>query len=459
MKKIISTIVLIIGIVLSLHAQTIQNGSMWWDGNFLYTAVVSGKVVNLEGVNSNKEALHLVLKLHSKKGEYVIEDCQDAVSLRANTGWRVQYIHQDGVNCLVVRDINGRAVWIMTLTQYNLDYNIAIEHDIEKQPISNLLSRHILNTSYLSNFSKSQLRIMRNEVFARKGYRFQSEDLREYFNRQSWYEPNNSDVPISFSMIEQLNVQLIKSEEEVPDAYRHYDPNNVRITHQYPPENKRETKNEDQISIDASGTGFLIDKSGYLATNNHVTKGAKSIYVCLQIDGVWKSYNAVLVKTDPINDLSIIRIDDSEFKPFISLPYNFSTEVADVASEIYTLGYPQVHIMGTDVKYTTGAINSKSGIQGDPTHYQISAHIDHGNSGGPMFNSKGTIIGITDSGLDKAEFGDVNYAIKASYLKSLVDALPMNLELPHDNSIEKLSRVEQIKVLSNYTALILIDLP
>ena len=110
-------------------------------------------------------------------------------------------------------------------------------------------------------------------------------------------------------------------------------------------------------------------------------------------------------------------------------------------------------------KYTTGAINSKSGVQGDPTHYQISAHIDHGNSGGPMFNSKGTIIGITDSGLDKAEFGDVNYAIKSSYLKSLVDALPVKLELPHDTSIEKLSRVEQIKVLSKFTAMILIDLP
>ena len=220
--------------------------------------------------------------------------------------------------------------------------------------------------------------------------------------------------------------------------------------------------NEDEkngVSIDASGTGFLIDKRGYLATNNHVTKGARGIYVCLQIDGIWKSYNAVLVKNDPTNDLSIIRIDDTNYKPFSSLPYNFTTDVEDVASEIYTLGYPQVHIMGTEVKYTTGAINSKSGVQGDPTHYQISAHIDHGNSGGPMFNSKGTIIGITDSGLDKAEFGDVNYAIKSSYLKSLVDALPVKLELPHDNSIEKLSRVEQIKVLSKYTALLLIDLP
>ena len=218
-------------------------------------------------------------------------------------------------------------------------------------------------------------------------------------------------------------------------------------------------KSKDDVSIDGSGTGFFIDKRGYLATNHHVTNGAKAIYVCIQKDGIWSSYHAIVVKSDPTNDLSIIRIDDPEFEQFPSLPYNFTTNVEEIASEIYTLGYPQVHVMGTDVKYTAGTINSKTGIKGDPTHYQISAHIDHGNSGGPMFNSKGAIVGITDSGLDKAKFGDVNYAIKSSYLKSLIDALPMKLYLPNNKTIENLSRVEQIKILSKYTALILIDLP
>lgn len=212
------------------------------------------------------------------------------------------------------------------------------------------------------------------------------------------------------------------------------------------------------ISWDASGTGFFIDRRGYLATNYHVTKDANNIGVCIQKEGVWEIYNAIVIKSDPANDLSIIKIDDPKFVQFPSLPYNFVTDVEDIASEIYTLGYPQVHVMGSDVKYTSGTINSKTGFQGDPTHYQISAHIDHGNSGGPMFNSKGAIIGITDGGLDKAKFGDVNYAIKSSYLRSLVDALPIQLNLPHDTSIEKLNRVEQIKVLSKYTALILVDL-
>ena len=238
-------------------------------------------------------------------------------------------------------------------------------------------------------------------------------------------------------------------------TYREYVSNSNTSTAQTRPSDKSSS----EVSIDGNGTGFFIDKRGYVATNHHVTNGAKGIYVCIQNEGVWASYHAIVVKSDPTNDLSIIKIDAPDFKPFSYLPYDFTTNVEDIASEIYTLGYPQVHVMGSDVKYTAGTINSKTGIQGDPTHYQISAHIDHGNSGGPMFNSKGSIIGITDSGLDKAEFGDVNYAIKSSYLKSLVDALPVKLNLPNDKTIANLSRVEQIKRISKYTALILVDLP
>ena len=211
-----------------------------------------------------------------------------------------------------------------------------------------------------------------------------------------------------------------------------------------------------QLQIVGSGTGFIIDKRGYLATNRHVVEGAGAIGICLRIDGEWKSFDGVVIKDDPTNDLAILKIEDPDFKEFSHLPYAFSFDTEDIASEIFTLGYPQVQVMGTDVKYTTGVINARTGFQGDPTHYQISAHIYHGNSGGPLFNEKGYIIGITDSGLNKAEFGDVNYAIKSTYLKILADALPKNLEFANDKSIAEKKRTEQIKILSEYVALILI---
>lgn len=75
----------------------------------------------------------------------------------------------------------------------------------------------LLNTGILSRYNRSTLRVMRNEILARHGYVFQSQDLKDYFEGQPWYKPaeNNSDIKLSF--IEQLNVELIKSAEADPD--------------------------------------------------------------------------------------------------------------------------------------------------------------------------------------------------------------------------------------------------
>ena len=112
--------------------------------------------------------------------------------------------------------------------------------------------------------------------------------------------------------------------------------------------------------------------------------------------------------------------------------------------------------MGTEIKFTDGKISSKTGIQGDITSYQISVPIQPGNSGGPLFDFDGNLIGITSSGvnrkLDITE--NVNYAIKSSYLKNLIDVLDYKLTLPNDISISNMTLTEKIKKLSDYVVLI-----
>ena len=78
--------------------------------------------------------------------------------------------------------------------------------------------------------------------------------------------------------------------------------------------------------------------------------------------------------------------------------------------------------MGDEVKLTNGIISSKSGFQGDVTSYQITAPVQQGNSGGPLFDSKGNIIGIINAKHAGAE--NASYAIKASYLMNLIDLMP-----------------------------------
>ena len=142
------------------------------------------------------------------------------------------------MNFLVVRRSNGDASDILVLTPDNLKDCKGQEEWAEKQPVSDIITGMLLNTNYLSRFSKDELRLMRNEILARHGWKFQSKDLQEYFGKQSWYKPvaNNNTIKlniieqtnvqlintIKLNIIEQTNVQLIKSEEIVPDSERGY---------------------------------------------------------------------------------------------------------------------------------------------------------------------------------------------------------------------------------------------
>lgn len=206
-----------------------------------------------------------------------------------------------------------------------------------------------------------------------------------------------------------------------------------------------------------NGTGFFIDKSGYIATNYHVVENANEIEVEYISNGVKHTFSAEVIQSDKQNDISVIKIKSNSFQPFINIPYNFKTQISDVGSNVFALGYPMaLSLMGTEIKFTDGKISSKTGMQGDITTYQISVPIQPGNSGGPLFDYDGNLVGITSSSvnreLDITE--NVNYAIKTSYLRNLVDVLPYQLTLPNDKAILSKTLTEKIKVLSDYVVLI-----
>jgi S1-C subfamily serine protease len=229
----------------------------------------------------------------------------------------------------------------------------------------------------------------------------------------------------------------------------------IRINNNIVASNKQNRK--DNSDWKGNGTGFFIDKHGNIATNYHVVEDANSIEVEFIRNGIKKTYSAKVIQSDKQNDLSIIKINSDEFKPFLKLPYNFKTNISDVGSNIFSLGYPMaLSLMGTEIKFTDGKISSKTGMQGDITSYQISVPIQPGNSGGPLFDFDGNLIGITSSGvnrkLDITE--NVNYAIKSSYLKNLIDVLDYKLTLPNDTSISHMTLTEKIKELSDYVVLI-----
>ena len=172
--------------------------------------------------------------------------------------------------------------------------------------------------------------------------------------------------------------------------------------------------NDNPTDYDASGSGFFISQEGHFVTNYHVIENASSIEIELKMAGETVSFPARVVVKDKTNDLAILKIDNKDFKFDELLPYVISFQTMDVGTEVFTLGYPMIEVMGSEIKFTDGKISSKSGLDGDITTYQITTPIQPGNSGGPIFNENGEIVGIVVSTLNRENFTTVLAGISIS---------------------------------------------
>lgn len=172
--------------------------------------------------------------------------------------------------------------------------------------------------------------------------------------------------------------------------------------------------NEIKRPSESSGTCFSIGKN-YVVTNQHVLDENPNIYIIY--DDI--KYPAEVVYQNAIYDLAILNIKDFVFP--------FSFQLANSASiitgqDIYTIGYPLVDMLGSDVRLTTGIINAKSGLASDKNSFQISAQIQPGNSGGPVVlkNTPGTVLGIA------------TYKVSDSYMLSEKSAIGQNLNFANN---------------------------
>jgi uncharacterized protein YigE (DUF2233 family) len=168
----------------------------------------------------------------------------------------------------------------------------------------------------------------------------------------------------------------------------------------------------------ASGTGFLVTNDGVIATNFHVIDGAKKVFVRGLNGDFEDKIEADIIVTDMKMDLALLRVPSYSLNQ--SVIYDINSETQKLGQEVYTLGYPLRSLMGNEVKFTDGKINSLSGVQGDTTRLQISVPIQPGNSGGPLFNSDGEVVGVIVSSLIDAQVA--NYAVKVEHLEHLMDS-------------------------------------
>lgn len=205
----------------------------------------------------------------------------------------------------------------------------------------------------------------------------------------------------------------------------------------------------------SSGTGFFLSKDGYIITNYHVVENARTIKVSGINDDTKTSYTARVEISDKQNDLAILKITDLSFKPLTNIPYTFKYTTSSVGEDCFVLGYPLISTMGLDIKLTNGIISSKTGFEGNIAEYQMSAPVQPGNSGGPLFDKSGNIIGVVCAKHTGAE--NAGYAVKASYIRNLVELLSQNINFPQTNQLAGKTLPKQVELASKAVCLIIVN--
>lgn len=195
------------------------------------------------------------------------------------------------------------------------------------------------------------------------------------------------------------------------------------------------------IFAQSSGTGFFISNNGYVATCYHVIEGATEISIKGINNDFYRKYKARIVATDKINDLAILKIDCNLESP---INYSLKWDVSDVGQEVFTLGYPLKTTMGEEIKLTNGIISSKSGFQGNITTYQITVPVQPGNSGGPLFDKNGFVIGVINAKHTGAE--NAGYAVKSNILKNLIQSSSQSITPLQSNQLYGKSLTTQVKL-------------
>jgi|ADGO01.1.fsa_nt_gi serine protease Do len=191
------------------------------------------------------------------------------------------------------------------------------------------------------------------------------------------------------------------------------------------------------------GTGFLIDGKGYLVTSAHVVVNADSVYV-QNVKGDY--YKASTIYINKQSDIAILKIEDNRFQFVKSLPYSISKNNSDLGEEIFTLGYPRSN---AEIVYNRGYLSAGTGYNGDTLAYQIAISANPGNSGGPIFNEAGDVIGVLSGKQESAEgvfFSSRSKNIYTALQEIRKDSTSEDrIKLPVTVPLRTLNRTQQIK--------------
>ncbi len=280
------------------------------------------------------------------------------------------------------------------------------------------------------------------------------------FRRNSWALRKNNDGRILMVPMDQIlgNTSIPATItlwlESITVAHQQLttnDANKNRVVRKKLPKNKQKETTpkaakvirDDKVFSAASGTGFIVTDKGHIITNHHVIKGCENV----KAHQKGKDYPATVIATDSVNDLALLKTTLTT-KDFFSL----SSKNAFLMQDIFVAGYPFGNFISSSVKITKGIVSALTGIGNNYSNMQIDAAIQPGNSGGPVINEKGNVIGVAVAKLSLAKavkyWGVVpegtSFGIKSSVVRNFMESNNVNPMPPRASSITKQQLAQKV---------------
>jgi hypothetical protein len=199
------------------------------------------------------------------------------------------------------------------------------------------------------------------------------------------------------------------------------------------------TEDQNTVVAASSGTGFFVSTNGHMVTNNHVIEGCdvvKAHYKGRELD-------ADVLFTDRSNDLAIIK---ANIKPEKVFPV--SNEDVSLLEDIIVAGYPLGKNISASIKTFKGSVTALAGFGDNYSNFQIDASLSSGNSGGPIINQKGNVVGVAVEKLVEVGVEGFNFGVKSSTLKTFASSNQIKFQ---DPSTEELSNKELGQLITEAT--------
>ena len=198
-----------------------------------------------------------------------------------------------------------------------------------------------------------------------------------------------------------------------------------------------------QVLVAASGTGFIVSGNGHLITNHHVINGCDKVKA--HQNGI--DYPLTVIATDQVNDLALLK---ANLNPKTIFP--LSDINAHLMQDVFLAGFPFGKSISSSVKITKGIVSSLSGLRNNYSNMQIDAALQPGNSGGPVIDDKGNVVGVAVAKLNLAkvveEWGVVpegtNFGVKSSVVRNFMESNGVSAVKPRRSSISKQKLAKQV---------------